>query len=1214
MNTASPPKRLRTTLKHIAGVTAGAVGLTLLIVPGSSSAQSGTDCAALGSNPMATGIEGALNAAIACNVEVRVDSRSTPYTTLSVTPQGQLHVVSTAAPVQQDRNTGYVNTTLASGSGSLKPAYSPLWPVALHYDDPSLPLFSTPYSTLDWNGETPVPTYSGSTAVYDELAPGLDFTIDLDAASAGLRFTADDAGAWNALASGLTAKVVDSSNYRLTSGYGEIYIRQMSGSIPVVEWSTPFTIRDATGGITPVLMPVDDSGKVTPTLPDGFLESAAFPLELSAQWAYLPQFTNSWGSITSAAPDLAIYRGKAGLDAPYFKAAGETADAVVGDYCDGFSDPSCDTTAEAAAYWLFTMPGIVNAMPTGYTYSYDNVSATFQVSAADGVPCVAPDLYRALGQYLPTWTWADPLPPTGPPIAGTCADGSAVYDISSTIGTWMQNAGPRTFTMPSGTETARLDGGSGRIDVYFDVIGRQYTAPASRECTNSTSTAPHTSTAPSHWGGFQFATWRPDVFDLDISWSATLYDNDTGKALFTSEPRKIVPGQSNSQSFPQRLGDGRYRFEYTFSSGTTEYAYKAPPCYFAVDSTKPEFVGITVDPPGPHYVGDTVTLKVKVADNGKFPDNWNSLLVFCTGSTKNCLAPDTVTLTSKDTAEFKFKLTGTGNYTVFYMRDKAWNAVYSDMVSVYASYNHRDYNGDGRQDMWSIRKKDGHLLFHAGKGDGSFKSGVSVASGWAKMDILMAGDLTGDGRPDLLARDTYTGKLYTYPGNGKGGVESSKRIHVGDGWNAMGAMTSAGDFNNDGKLDLLAIDKKSGKLYFYPGRGNGTFGSRKVAAEGWKHIDAVTTIGSIYGQSGYNLIARDGRTGRHEKHVGSGDGTFWRTAETLSTSFTASNSRRYSEFVNAGDLDGDGRDDLVGIDRKTGKLYRHSFNDTGTHLHGGKVVGTSTAWGKYRLAAVSDDRTYDYNNNGTNDLVARQASNGNLYLYPGKNTGALGSRSTISSGWAGMNLIETAGDFNGDGRPDLIARQKSNGYLWLYPGTGAGKVGKRVRIGTSAGWNKMNAIIAGHDYNGDGQPDLIAREKATGYLWLYPGKGDGQLGKRVRIGTSAGWNSMRELTAVGDLNHDGHADMFAVQKSSGCLYFYAGKGDGTFKSRVKLSCGWNAMDSLAAVGDFNNDGRLDWVARRKSDGNLYLYPGNGKGGHTSRKLVSGGWTKMNAIA
>ena len=97
---------------------------------------------------------------------------------------------------------------------------------------------------------------------------------------------------------------------------------------------------------------------------------------------------------------------------------------------------------------------------------------------------------------------------------------------------------------------------------------------------------------------------------------------------------------------------------------------------------------------------------------------------------------------------------------------------------------------------------------------------------------------------------------------------------------------------------------------------------------------------------------------------------------------------------------------------------------------------------------------------------------------------------------AGHDALETPGDLNGDGRPDVLARERATGYLWLYPGNGRGGWLPRVRVGT--GWDIFTAIVGPGDLTGDQRPDVLARERSTGYLWLYPGNGRGGWLPRVR--------------------------------------------------------------------------------------------------------------------
>jgi hypothetical protein len=63
----------------------------------------------------------------------------------------------------------------------------------------------------------------------------------------------------------------------------------------------------------------------------------------------------------------------------------------------------------------------------------------------------------------------------------------------------------------------------------------------------------------------------------------------------------------------------------------------------------------------------------------------------------------------------------------------------------------------------------------------------------------------------------------------------------------------------------------------------------------------------------------------------------------------------------------------------------------------------------------------------------------------------------VGTGWNGISAIFSPGDFNGDARVDVLARARATGELWLYPGNGRGGWLPRVRVGT--GWNGMSALL-----------------------------------------------------------------------------------------------------------------------------------------------------------
>ena len=276
------------------------------------------------------------------------------------------------------------------------------------------------------------------------------------------------------------------------------------------------------------------------------------------------------------------------------------------------------------------------------------------------------------------------------------------------------------------------------------------------------------------------------------------------------------------------------------------------------------------------------------------------------------------------------------------------------------------------------------------------------------------------------------------------------------------------------------------------------------------------------------------------------------------------------------------------------KQYQGGHNET----WGGVTINIDNDY--LDVAPLPADPFGDFGGNGWSDLIARTTSTGTLHLYPGNGTN-LEPRISLGSGWNAFNAITRFGDFNRDGHEDVIARQTSNGDLWLYRGTGT-TLGSRIRIGT--GWNIMREITPIGDLNHDGYPDLVAVQTSNGNLYFYPGVGTG-FGARKVIGP--GWNSYDALTGIGDMNRDGYVDLLARQKSTGNLYLYPGRAGAGFGARSLIGSNWNTMRDLTGIGDFNRDGNVDLLAVNTSSNNLYFYPGQGtKFG--SRVRLSSGWS------
>jgi hypothetical protein len=201
---------------------------------------------------------------------------------------------------------------------------------------------------------------------------------------------------------------------------------------------------------------------------------------------------------------------------------------------------------------------------------------------------------------------------------------------------------------------------------------------------------------------------------------------------------------------------------------------------------------------------------------------------------------------------------------------------------------------------------------------------------------------------------------------------------------------------------------------------------------------------------------------------------------------------------------------------------------------------------------------------------------------------------------AGLPAAAQFGDLNNDGRADLLHRAE-DGRLWFLSGIAAASHLTKGKL-VGGGWNSMTQLVRHGDYNGNGKEDVFARDR-TGVLWFYPGRGDGTFSARTRVG--GGWNTMREISAAGDLTGDGRRDLLA-RDTAGVLWMYPGNGKGAFSTRKKIGGGWNTMNQLAAPGDMTGDGKSDLLARDTAR-TLWLYPGNAHGTFGARRKLPNTW-------
>lgn len=235
-------------------------------------------------------------------------------------------------------------------------------------------------------------------------------------------------------------------------------------------------------------------------------------------------------------------------------------------------------------------------------------------------------------------------------------------------------------------------------------------------------------------------------------------------------------------------------------------------------------------------------------------------------------------------------------------------------------------------------------------------------------------------------------------------------------------------------------------------------------------------------------------------------------------------------------------------------------------------------------SASSGGNAGDWNGDMKHDIMARQADNGALKIY--QHHGTYAGTATfepavnINYGWGGMRWIGS-GRINADGLSDVVAIFPNGGMaVYEHSGSfnGTNTLGAVTPVG--GGWY-INDIVFLHDVNGDGFDDIVARRAGTDELYIYPHNGKGASGTGIN-----GMNTFGapQLLATGvrddvelnmaDVTKDGVPDLLFLG-SDGWLGVFSPTNGGHV---WWLSYGWETMNALS-LADVNFDGSVDLLGR-----------------------------------
>lgn len=401
-----------------------------------------------------------------------------------------------------------------------------------------------------------------------------------------------------------------------------------------------------------------------------------------------------------------------------------------------------------------------------------------------------------------------------------------------------------------------------------------------------------------------------------------------------------------------------------------------------------------------------------------------------------------------------------------------------------------DFNGDGKKDLIFQGKgcsNNSYLIL--GSGTNTFNNRIVLnnlygmsRSEWANDDCgsgpsgheLHIGDFNGDGKDDVLLQGRYTSNSTYMLYGSASGLSNRTNIDWYYGMNKTdwaydtnpadsnpsdntGHVIRIGDFTGDGKDDILLQARyRTNKTYLLKSSPGAFYNrvdisnSSAISQSIWAYFDSHHTevsgrqihVGDFNGDSFADLFVQ-GRYKWNSSYLITGTSSGFNNAWNVNNASgmsrgewvvydesPGSNSGRYARI---GDFNGDGKTDIVLQGRKT---------TNNSYLIKGNVVGfqarvqISNLYGMTKAEWAHDDRELavgNFNGDNYDDLLLRgQSSSHESYILSGNGSG-FSNRAQISnlygmskSQWADSEREAQIGDFDGDGKEDIVLQGKDN--------------------------------------------------------------------------------------------------------------------------------------------------------------------------------------------
>ena len=374
-----------------------------------------------------------------------------------------------------------------------------------------------------------------------------------------------------------------------------------------------------------------------------------------------------------------------------------------------------------------------------------------------------------------------------------------------------------------------------------------------------------------------------------------------------------------------------------------------------------------------------------------------------------------------------------------------------------------DFNNDGQLDLVIVNKGSSNVAIMLGHGNGTFSNATTYSA--ADYDIpysSTSGDFNGDGWLDVaigMSEESYVGILF---GRGNGTFTPftpylTKNI-------ALHQSIMSGDFNNDGRLDIVVTETNLNKIAIILGHVNGTFFNEITYSTGNYSYPYSVAVGDFN---------KDGRLDFAVANMLDDDiGIFlgYVNEDFVSTAARLIGISSQPVSIAVEDFDNDNCLDVAVADRVKNEIVIIRGSGYGTFLD---QKTYSTGKGSSPCWLVIDD----FNHDQYLDIAVVNSGTNSIGILLGYGNGTFSSLLTSSSDELSLPVSLCVGHFNNDTHLDIAVASTGNNHVCILFGYGNGSFGN-AQCRTSGYDSRPSAVVCG-DVNGDHVTDVVIANKGS---------------------------------------------------------------------------------------------------------------------------------------